>query len=344
MRRQLFAPLGVLAAAIGIVSMAPVPVAGQSQKAPAKASGAFKTPWGAPDLQGLWSNATITPLERPKELAGKQELSEEEAIAQENISAERRVDRPPRPGDPGTYNQVWMDSGTKVVGSRRTSLIVDPPDGRIPWTPEMQKTLATRGEMRRAMLDGKIPFNSWRDADMGERCITDGIPWVPYAYNNNYLILQTPEHLTILHEQFQERRIIPLDGRPHVNQNVRQLFGDSRGRWEGNTLVVDTTNFVDRSNEWWAQLWRAARPTMHLTERFTRVDAETIEYQFTIEDPTTFIKPWTASMPMTSDTAANGATGGALYEYACHEGNYAMSDILLGSRNQEKTAAGAAKH
>ena len=325
-----------VAAVLLLVSLG---AAGQAQTAETDVLTQPHTPWGDPDLQGIWTNATITPLQRPRELAGKEVLTEEEATALEAVTAERRVDGPPRAGDPGTYNRHWFDQGTKVVGTRRTSLIVDPPDGRIPWPPEAQHATVNRDPGR-----GRDYWNSYTDLDTGERCLTDGLPFVPYAYNNNYQILQTPGYVAILHEMFRERRIISLNEDPHVHQNIGQWFGDSRAHWEGNTLVVETTNFNDRTSDRWAGYWRAPRPTLHLVERFTRLNAETIDYQFTVTDPTTFTRPWTAAAPMKADQAAMGATVGQLHEYACHEGNYAMVNVLSGARVQEKAATEGGTH
>ena len=292
-----------------------------------------RTPWGDPDLQGIWTNATITPLQRPREFAGQEVLTEEEAAALEQVTAERRVDGPPRAGDPGTYNRFWFDQGSKVVGTGRTSLIVDPPDGRIPWTPEANQANANRNPGR-----GRDYWHSYTDLDTGERCLTDGLPFLPFAYNNNYQLLQTSGYVAILHEMFHERRIIPLDGRQPIDRNIGQWFGDSRGRWEGDTLVVETTNFSDKTSYRWAAYWRASRPTLHLIERFTRVDAQTIDYEFTVTDPTMFTRSWTGAVPMRADQAAMGATVGQLYEYACHEGNYAIVNVLRGARAQESAA------
>jgi len=289
-----------------------------------------RTPWGDPDLQGVWTGSTLTPLERPNEFAGKEFLTEAEAAALERRAADRPVDVPPRPGDPGTYNQVWFDPGMKVVPTRRTSLVIDPPDGRIPFTPAgRQHTAASSARY------GVGPYESHVDLDTGERCLTDGVPIWYSGYNNNYQIVQTREYLVIVHELYRQLRIIPLDGRP--SGTLPQWLGNGRGRWEGATLVVTSTGFADKSRYWWATAWRAARPTLRLVERFTRVDAETIDYQFTMEDPTMFTRPWTAAFPLTTNQAARGVTEGPLYEYACHEGNYAMANILRGARMQERT-------
>ncbi len=213
------------------------------------------------------------------------------------------------------YNDFWWDRGTKVVSTRQTSLVVDPPDGRVP-------ALTAEGRAR-ATARAARGYDSWQDRSLWERCITRGLPMIPGPYNNNYQILQTPDNVVILHEMIHDARIVPLDGRPHVGQNIRQWFGDSRGRWEGNTLVVDTTNFTDKAN------YRGSTDGLHLIERFTRVDADTVKYEFTIDDPTTFTKKWTAAIPM-------ARTDEQIYEYACHEGNYGIVNLLKGARAQEK--------
>lgn len=331
--------LGLLGATIAAVTLAPAAVYGQARATTAAASAEKtytvpRTPWGNPDLQGIWTNATITPLQRPDRFAGKEFLTEQEAATLEQEAAANRVDRAPEPGNVGTYNQLWFDRGSTVVSTRRSSLIVDPPDGKIPWTPEAAKANASVDRAR-----GRDYWNDWTDLDTGERCLTDGLPHMPYAYNNNYQILQTPGYVVILHEMFNEIRVIPVDGSAHLDQNIRQWFGDSRGRWEGDTLVVDTTNFNDKTSYRWAASWRAPRPTLHIVERFTRVDEHTIDYRFTVEDPTQFSRPWTASVPMTTNQGAVGATVGEIYEYACHEGNYSMIHVLRGARLKEKQAA-----
>ena len=310
--------------------LAPVPSKGQTTnwKLP-------RTAWGEPDLQGVWTNATITRLERPEGFAGREFLTKEEMAELERRAAQNQfIDRDPRAGDPGTYNQVWFDRGTRVVASGRTSLILDPPDGRIPWNPEARKHY----ERSRARY-GVGPFESWLDMDTGERCLTDGLPMVPtQGYNMNYRILQTPGYVVILHEMYHEFRIIPLDGRPHLGPETPQWLGDARGRWESDTLVVETTNFADKTHYWWAASWRASRPSLRLVERFTRIDDETIDYQFTMHDPENFTKPWTASIPMTTNQAARGVTVGQLFEYACHEGNYSLVNVLSGARAEERAS------
>jgi len=285
-----------------------------------------RTADGQPDLQGVWSNATITPLERPSDLAGKQTLTPEEAAVYEKQVVDRNnVDH--RTGNaesdvaPG-YNEFWYDRGTKVVGSRRTSLIVDPPDGRIPsLTPESQRRVQEAETwMREHATDGP------EGRSLAERCLlwrTAGPPMLPGPYNNFFQILQTREHVVILSEMIHDARVIPLDGSPHLASDIRQWTGDSRGHWEGDVLVVDTTNFSGKYS------FRGSDRNLHLIERFTRVSPDTLLYEFTVNDPTAFTKPWTVQIPVTK-------TKGPVFEYACHEGNYAMADILAGARAAEK--------
>jgi hypothetical protein len=280
----------------------------------------------ARDLEGIWSNATITPLERPTDLGGKATFTAEEAAAYEKQVVERNnVDH--RTGNAETdvataYNQFWYDRGTKAVGTRRTSLIVDPPDGRLPaLTPQAQKRVQdTRRWIEQHSTDGP------EGRTLGERCIlwaTAGPPMLPGPYNNNFQIFETGDQVVILNEMIHDARVIPLDGRPHLASNIRQLMGDSRGHWEGHTLVVDTTNFSGKFSV------RGSDENLHLTERFTRVSPDTLLYEFTVDDPTAFTKPWTAQILVTK-------TKGPIFEYACHEGNYAMTDILAGARAAEK--------
>jgi hypothetical protein len=291
-----------------------------------------RTSWGTPDLHGLWTGSTITPLERPKEHANKPVLTPEEASAIEARARARNTAEPGvSAGDPGTYNQIWFDPSSAVVPDRRTSLIVDPPDGRIPYTAEGRE-LATRSSDHY----GTGPRDSHLDLDTGERCLTDGMP-IPYwtGYNNNYQIVQTRDHLVIFGELYHNLRVIPLDGRPRTG--IPHWLGESRGRWDGDTLIVETEGFADKSAYWWATSWRAPRPTLRMVERFTRVDAETIDYEFTMEDRRMFTRPWTARFPLTTNQASRGVTEGRVYEYACHEGNYSLVNVLRGARMKEET-------
>lgn len=285
-----------------------------------------RTPWGHPDLQGLWTNRTITPLQRPLALQDRTTLNDEEVAALEE-EARTRNDRPPQPGSAGTYSQFWWELG-KVVRGNRTALIIDPPDGRIPpLTPAAQQAIL---ESRR----GRGTADSWEDRTLFERCITRGLPgaMIPGFYNHNYQIVQTPGVVAILVEMIHDVRIIPLDGRPHLGQNLRQWMGDSRGRWEGDTLVVETTNFSSRTR---SHGFFEGQEHMRLVERFTRVSADVIDYAFTVEDPTTLTRPWTAAIPMSK-------TDEPVLEFACHEGNEAIAGILAGQRAVEKAAADAA--
>jgi hypothetical protein len=280
------------------------------------------------DLQGIWTNPTITPFERPLELGDKEFLTEKEAKELESRSAANRVDRPPQPGDVGNYNQFWFDSGTKVVGTRRTSLVVEPKNGRVPLRPE---------------AEAKRDFNTAHNADSYEymsvwdRCITRGVPagMFPAGYNNAYQILQIPGHVVIYYEMIHEARIIPIDGRPHLPSNVKLWNGDSRGRWEGNTLVVDTTNY--NAKGWIGTSAATGRikgilqsEALHVVERFTRVDRNTIQYEVTLDDPNMYTQPWKVAIPLTRDPEY------VMYEYACHEGNHAVPNILSGGRAADR--------
>jgi hypothetical protein len=285
-----------------------------------------RTPDGKPDLQGIWNTSTLTPLERPAEFADKPVLTEQEVKDYEaRLLRDNNRDR--RDGtaevDVGrAYNEFWYDRGSHVVQSRRSSLIIDPPDGKIPaLTPQAQQRQAALAEYKK-----QHPDDGPEDFTLANRCIlwaTAGPPMLPGAYNNNYRIVQGPGYVSIFVEMIHDARVIPTDGRPHLPSSIRQWLGDSRGRWEGDTLVVETTNFTDKTN------FRGASENMRLVERFTRVDANTIMYEFTVNDPSSFTKPWTAQIPMKKNSEP-------LYEYACHEGNYAMDGMLRGARAGEK--------
>jgi hypothetical protein len=306
MRERCLAALGVL---VGLVA---VTTAGAWTQP--------RTPWGDPDLQGIWNYATMTSLERPREFAAKDVLTGDEAAAFEQQTRERRD------ATNNTAGPDWWDAGTNLLINRRTSLVVDPPTGRLPpMTSDAQKKAAARAQARR----DRGPADSAEDLALNERCIlwsTAGPPMLPGPYNNNVEFIQTRGFVVIFNEMIHDARIVPLDGRPHGA--MRQWMGDSRGRWEGNTLVVDTINFTDKTN------FRGSGERLHLVERFTRVDDGTIQYAFTADDPTTWTRPWTAQIPMTK-------TEGPIYEYACHEGNYAMVGLLRGARAVETAAGGA---
>src|SRR5262245_8691849 len=281
------------------------------------------------DLDGVWSFATITPLERPAEFVGKPELSADEAAAYERRTVERndrdrRDKSSPEADVGGAYNEAWFDRGsvlTVVNGRKRTSLIVDPPDGKIPaLTPGGQQRAEARAADRR-----DHPTDGPENQGLPTRCLLFGAgpPIVPGPYNNLVQVLQFSDHVIIFNEMIHDARIVPLDGRPHSPQAIRKWLGDSRGRWDGNTLVVDTTNFTDKTN------FRGADDALHVIERFTRTGPDTLLYEFTIDDPTAFTKPWSAQIVMTRTTDR-------VFEYACHEANYAMSGILRGARSEEK--------
>jgi hypothetical protein len=310
-----------LVVAIGAIgAIAQSPVAGQKKWT------VPRTVNGQPDLQGIWDFRSATPLERPKQFADREFMSADEVIAYEQRALEREDGRPP--DDPRTEQSVhpawWLDYGKTVVKTRRTSLIVDPPDGKIPaMTEEGQK----RAAARRAEARTRGPADSYENRNLFERCLTRGVPegLLPGPYNNNLQILQTAGSVVLLTEMIHDARIVPIDGRPHGNSNVRRWLGDARGRWEGDTLVVDTINFTDKTN------FRGSGANLHLLERFTRLDADTLEYRFTVDDPTTWTRPWTVAYPMMK-------TDGPIYEYACHEANYGLADILSGARAEERIA------
>ena len=306
-------PLVAAFAAALSIGLAAAPVAAQQAEA---GWAPPRTPWGHPDLQGVWDQTTGTPLERAADAGDREFLSEEEAAERER----RRFaafDAPPRTGSPGNYGSQWRDGSRNAL--TRTSLIVDPPDGRIP-------ALTLAGERRAAENAARRrdhPADSWTDRNLWERCITRGTPRVPNNYNSNILILQTPDAVVMLNEMINETRVVPLDGRPHVASGVRLWNGDSRGRWEGDTLVVETTNFSDQ------QVFRGFPVgNLRLVERFTRTGPDSIDYEMTLSDPSTYTRAWTVVLPMI-------ANGGGMFEYACHEGNYGMEGILAGHRAEE---------
>jgi hypothetical protein len=314
--------------------LTPAFLAGQTPAAARRAWSA-RTSDGQPDLQGVWVNATITPFERPAEFAGREFLTDKEAADLEARTAANAVDAPPKQGDTGSYNQFWFDRGTKVVGTKRTSLVVEPSDGRVPLRREAE---ATRDYNLAHESDSYEHMSVW------DRCITRGVPggMFPAGYNNAYQIVQVPGYVVILYEMIHETRMIPLDGRPHLPPSVTMWNGDSVGRWEGDTLVVDTTNFNGKG--WIATSASAGRikgipqsTALHVVERFTRVDADTIDYEVTIEDPNVYTSPWKVAIPLNRDPTY------VIYEYACHEGNSAVAGILGGGRARDKAAAEAAK-
>ena len=370
MRKQWLALSGGL-----VVMMAVVPafVAGQAPAPAAKTADTWtppRTAWGDPDLQGLFTNneEAGVPFERSRQFGERRFVTDEEFAARE-AQARRIVDaddadfeaRPGNvcPDDPdGQCNDQAAFEGRAVSGneeravllttnerpgtsppphwredrtkpSRRTSLVIDPPDGRIPaLTPEAQQRQAARAQARRQ--SGRGPADSWEDRSLNDRCMARGVPnsMLPGAYNNSYQILQAPNYVAIRYERMHETRIIPLDGAPQLGQAIRQYTGDPRGHWEGSTLVVVTTNFREDT------AYRGANPkTLRLVERFTRVAADRVDWVVTVDDPSTWTRPWTFSVPLTKDDNQR------IFEYACHEGNYSMFNILSGARAEEKAAA-----
>ncbi len=334
MSHRYFASVSVLAVLIAVVLFALVlaqaPSGDAKADAPAKTWNMPRTPDGQPDLQGFWTNATYTPLERPKDVT-KEFYTKEEAAEIEKRGAERESAQTV----PGTIPDVHYDftqfgldrhQGT-YASNLRTSLIVDPPDGKIPpMTVEGQTRVAERAEARKRRGG---PNDAVQNMPLGARCLImegPGPPMLAPAYNSNYQIVQAPGYVMILVEMIHDVRMIPLDGSPHLPPHIRQWMGSSRGRWEGETLVVETTNFTDKNP------FRGSSETMRVIERFTRVDEDTIVYKFTIEDPSTWTRPWSAEVPMKQ-------TVGPLFEHACHEGNYGLANTLAGARAEEKRAA-----
>ena len=313
-------------------------VPSQSPKSDArKAWKGVRTPWGDPDLQGVWNDATSTPLQRPTDLAGKDVLTDEEAVDFQkqnefNLTRDRR-DGGPQVDVNRAYNEHWMDARRlKITADRRTSLIVDPPDGRmpppVPLSPERHRSRAARAEAG-ARFNAGLP-NNILDMSLPVRCIirTDSPPYLPTIYNNDFHIFQSPGYVVIAPEMIHSARIIPLDGRPHLNKNLHQWLGDTRGHFDGNTLIIETTNF--RTDE--GVIFQGGNPeTYKITERFTRVDADTLNYEFTIDDPATWTRPWTARIPWVKIDPNE-----QMYEYGCHEDNFDIVHFLVGARAREK--------
>ncbi|HJT88106.1 MAG TPA: hypothetical protein VJ732_09625 [Bryobacteraceae bacterium] len=344
---------GTAAAAAFLVTL---PLSAQTQPLAAKPAYTSKartfsvprTPGGHPDFTGIWTNVTITPLERPKELAGKEFFTPQEAVAYQKQMVERRNkdqrERGTQRDVADAYNDFWWDSGTTVVKTLRTSIVVDPPDGRIPaLTPQRRQELEERADAvrRRCEQPGCEPENSGllgpadgpEDRPLMERCLafgSGGPPMMPSAYNNNYQFVESAGYLDIDVEMAHDVRRIPLNGSAHLPAGIRQWMGDPRGHWEGDTLVVDTTNFTGKTT------FRGSDKNLHLTERFSFLDPDTILYQFTVDDPTAFTRTWSGEIPMVR-------TKGPLFEYACNEGNIGLRDILTSARADERKAAGTPK-
>ena len=331
MRHRVLVFVSAMAVLVALVSFDAAPAVAQSA--------AVRTAWDEPDLRGIWDFRTITPLERPDDLADQAFLTEEEAAnleqevvdrnvrllerAAERTTAADQVDRR-ADGTPGFYNNFWLDGGTRTVGTRRTSLIIDPPNGQIPaLTPSGQQRAEASQAHRR-----EHPADSWLDRSTSDRCLLGfnaGPPLSPGGYNQNLQIFQTPDQVVLLTEMVHTVRVVSLDGRPPLDA-IPQWSGDARGHWEGDTLVVETSNFNDERR------WRNSTKSLTLVERFTRVGADTLEYQYTVTDPETWTSPWTASIPLRR-------TDVPMYEYACHEGNHSMYGILGGQRAEDMAAA-----
>ena len=331
--------------AIAMVWVVPLPAVGQT------AQDGWTLPRtlnGQPDLQGAWANNVATPLERPTELAGRQFLTEEELAALKTRATELFdgngaaafgdsvflaaladvKDYKSTDGRTGNYNSFWL---VDRDFDNRTSLITDPPDGRLPPVTSEAQTKAAAA----AAASQQRPAGP-EDLTVSLRCITPGLPNLFAGYNSYYQILQTPEYVAIATEMYHDVRVIPLDGRPHLNEALRLWNGDSRGHWEGDTLVVDTTNFVDQGGNGRSRFRLSTDENFHLVERFTRVGPNTLNYEFTIDDPTTWTMAWTAMIPLKRSEDN-------LYEFACHEGNRSMAGILAGNRVQERAAAESAQ-
>jgi len=325
---------------IAVVALMPVPASGQTKSAPAK-TGSWtntKTPWGDPDIQGIWNNVTATPLQRAEEFKDKANLTAQEAADFEQRNRKRQAENEAKPIEEqsvgartGYSPTVWFETSSRL-SDNRTSLLVFPEGGRLPpLTPEAQKINQQQVENRKVS-----PADKPEDRGPYERCITRGLPgaMMPGFYNHNYQILQTPGYVVILVEMIHDARIIPMDGRPHFNTGIKQWLGDSRGHWEGNTLVVETTNLRDVDTRNGGAFGTTEKGKV--TERFTRLGADQMDYHVTVDDPSWYTQAWTASIPMSK-------VKGPLFEYACHEGNYGLPNILAGHRKEERDAAAAAK-
>jgi len=323
----------IIPASLCCILAAASPLAAQSTTAKSANSAIPRTRDGHPDLQGIWTNATLTPMERPAVFAGKLTVSDAEAAkfekAQEDElkagdgKSEGEFHRRAGSGDTGGYNALFIDRGNelaRVDGVKRTSLIIDPPDGKVPGLTDEAR------ERLRSMRRGGGGVNSAQDRPLSERCLlsfgsSSGPPMLPVLYNNNYQIVQTKDTVMILVEMIHDVRVVRMNG-THAPADMRFWLGDSIGHWEGDTLVVDTTNFNPQV------IFRGSSHNLHVIERFQRVDAKTLLYRATIDDPTTFTKSWTLEYPFTAENEQ-------VFEYACHEGNYALVDILEGARKAE---------
>ena len=339
MRKRIVAGFGV----VGVALLTTVALTGQTPPRPSPGAAAStrvpRTPDGKPDLQGIWDFRTVTPMERPAEFANKPFLTEKEAADYEKrITEQRNADsnrdeskKTSRGQVNGTeitadvalaYNDFWWDRGTKVIGSRRTSLVIDPPDGKIP-----AMTPAARARVEKLEAARERPAEGPEDRSVGERCLLGfnaGPPFAPGGYNMNVQIVQTPKYVMLMNEMVHTARVIPMDSRPFPN--LPQWVGTSRGRWEGDTLVIETKGFRGETS------FRGSSPNLHLIEKFTRSDNDTLVYQYTATDPTTWVRPWTVEIPLRR-------TDDQIFEYACHEANYGMTNLLKGARAVDGAAA-----
>ena len=322
-----------LCAAVAMACLAPAAAAAQTPAGPADAWTLPRTAWGDPDLQGAWSFAAYTSLERPARYAGRERLTEKEtaALDEEASTGPDRRRPPPRESTPeqrafaldaSPYNAFWYESGRSTG---RTALIVDPPDGRIPFTPEGRRRREARWDLLRR------PAHGPEDRTPGERCVLSfkaGPPMTGGSDNNHMRLLQAPGYVVVWTENIHDARIVPLDGRPRIAGAIRQWMGDSRGRWDGDTLVVETTHFNGKA------AYQGSADDLHVVERFTRTGADALDYAYTVAGADTYVRPWTASLTMKRLEAD-------MYEFACHEGNYGLVGILAGARAEEREAASA---
>ena len=332
MHHRFVGSIGVVVLLVGLAMLGSSPAMAQTD--------GVRTAWGQPDLRGIWDFRTITPLQRPEDLGDQAFLTEEEAAnleqevvdrnarlltrAAERTEAADQVDRR-EDGSPGFYNNFWLDQGTRAVDTRRTSLIVDPLNGRLPARTGSGQERADAWQAYRR----EHPADSWLDRSTSDRCLLGfnaGPPLSPGGYNQNLQVFQTSDHVVLVTEMVHTVRVVPLDGRASLPDDLLQWSGDSRGHWDGDTLVVETSNFDP------ARRWRNTSDKLTLTERFTRVGADTLEYEYTVSDPETWTQPWTASIPLRR-------TDIPMFEYACHEGNHSMTGILGGERVQELQAS-----
>ena len=337
MSHRLSGLIRIAATVVAIALLVPAAAAAQGASASNDTWTTPRTPWDHPDLQGIWTTdwERSVPFERPDEFGERPELTAEEiagrAADEARALQDDKGERAVRPDDPEAGPEHWYEFGDHT--SPRTSLIVQPSNGRVPPLTLGAQTRYVDPSSRLGFVGGSMgdgPYNGPEDLHLADRCITRGMPqtWVPSAYNNGFQIVQHEGYVALLYERLHEHRLIPLDGRPALTSRIGQWFGDSRGHWEGDTLVVEVTNFSDQTN------FRGAGATRRLTERYTRVNEDTVRVEVTIDDPTTWTEPWTLVV-----NGRHDPDYWQVFEYACHEGNYGMSNILSAARNLEKRAA-----